>query len=72
MTAASPDPVSVSVSVSHTLFDLQRDYPAWCFSVRYRGDVPHVEAVRPQAPAGLVCVITDDPAELRSELDSAA
>jgi hypothetical protein len=58
--------------VSRTLCALQRDYPAWCFSVCYRGDVPHVEAVRPQASTGLVCVITADTAELRCELDHAA
>jgi hypothetical protein len=67
MTAGSHDPVSLS----RTLGALQRDYPAWCFSVRYRGDGPHVEAVRPQASAGLVCVITADTTELRRELDYA-
>jgi hypothetical protein len=67
MTAASHD----LVSLSRTLGALHRDFPAWCFSVRYRGDVAHVEAVR-AANAGVVCVITADTAELRRELSRAA
>jgi hypothetical protein len=60
-----------AVSLSRMLIDLHRDFPAWCFSVQYRGGEPHVEAVR-AASAGLVCVITDDTAELRRELNRAA
>lgn len=52
---------------------LQADYPGWCFAVRHGYSGPRVEAYRPQVPdTGLYAVITDDPDELRRELDHAA
>ena len=68
VTSVSNDPFSVS----RMLRDLQDDYPTWFFSVRYRGEVVHVEAVRSSDSTGTVCVVTDDTTELRSELDNAA
>lgn len=55
-----------------TLSRLERDYPGWCFAVRHGYGGPRVEAYRPHADSGLYAVITDDPAELRRELDHAA
>jgi hypothetical protein len=51
---------------------LQSDFPGWFITVRRYHGGPRLEGYRPGCPAGLVAVITADPAELRRELDADA
>lgn len=57
------------LSLSRAMGSLQVEYPGWCFAIRRGFSGPRVEAYRPHADSGLYAVITDDPAEIRRELN---